>query len=42
MKMKLGTKLLAGGLLVVVIPLIVIGVASVYKATDSSSSIAEE
>jgi len=42
MKMKLGTKLLAGGLLVVVIPLIVIGVASVYKATDSISSIAEE
>jgi len=42
MKMKLGTKLLAGGLLVVVIPLIVIGIASVYKATDSISSIANE
>jgi len=40
--MKLGTKLLAGGLLVVVIPLIVIGIASVYKATDSISSIANE
>jgi methyl-accepting chemotaxis protein len=42
MKRKLGTKLLAGGLLVVVIPLIVIGIASVYKATDSISSIARE
>lgn len=42
MKRKLGTKLLAGGLLVVVIPLIVIGIASVYKATDSISSIAHE
>jgi len=42
MKMKLGTKLLAGGLLVLVIPLIVIGIASVYKATDSISSIAHE
>ena len=42
MKRKLGTKLLAGGLLVVVIPLIVIGIASVYKATDSISSIANE
>jgi len=42
MKMKLGTKLLTGGLLVVVIPLIMIGIASVYKATDSISSIAYE
>lgn len=42
MKRRLGTKLLAGGLLVVVIPLIVIGIASVYKATDSILSIAHE
>jgi methyl-accepting chemotaxis protein len=42
MKMKLGTKLLTGGLLVVIIPLIVIGIASVYKATGSISSIAYE
>ncbi|OPY15386.1 MAG: Methyl-accepting chemotaxis protein McpA [Syntrophus sp. PtaB.Bin001] len=42
MKMKLGTKLLVGGLLVVMVPLIVIGIASVYKATHSISSLARE
>ncbi len=40
--MKLGTKLLTGGLLVVLAPLVVIGIASVYKAMDSISSIAYE
>ncbi|ABC76570.1 methyl-accepting chemotaxis protein [Syntrophus aciditrophicus] len=42
MNMKLGTKLLTGGLLVVLAPLVVIGIASVYKSMDSISSIAYE
>jgi len=40
--MKLGTKLLTGGLLVVAIPLIVIGIASIYIAKDSISTIAHD
>ena len=34
--LKLGTKLLIGGILVVAIPIIVIGVVSVYQATEST------
>jgi methyl-accepting chemotaxis protein len=36
-KLKLGTKLLAGGLLVLVIPVIIIGVVSVYESSLSIS-----
>lgn len=41
-KMRLGTKLLTGGLLMVVVPLIIVGIASVYKSTQSISTLAEE
>jgi methyl-accepting chemotaxis protein len=34
--LKLGTKLLIGGILVVAIPIIVIGIVSVYQATEST------
>ena len=34
--LKLGTKLLAGGLLALAIPVIVIGIVSVYQATEST------
>jgi methyl-accepting chemotaxis protein len=34
--LKLGTKLLIGGLLIVAIPIIVIGIVSVYQATEST------
>ena len=34
--LKLGTKLLIGGILIVAIPIIVIGIVSVYQATEST------
>jgi hypothetical protein len=35
-QLKLGTKLLMGGLLVLAIPIIVIGIVSVYQASEST------
>ncbi len=40
--MKLGTKLLSGGLLVLVIPIIIIGVVSVYESSRSISKMGKD
>jgi len=40
--MKLGTKLISGGLLMVAIPIIIIGVVAVYKSTQSIGRLAEQ
>jgi methyl-accepting chemotaxis protein len=41
-QLKLGTKLLIGGLLTMAIPIIVIGVLAVYRSTQSITSLARE
>ena len=41
-KMKLGTRLTLGGILIVVVPLVIIGLLAVMKATDALTEVSKE